>query len=121
MVCLPPGAKRLVGTPDVPIDEAAVLERFDIGDRPFFLYPVITYPHKNHETLIRAFARIAPQHPDALLVLPGGEGPAEDEVRAAIAARRRRRRRFGASGRVPNGVLEVLYRRTTALTFPVTL
>ncbi len=117
MVCLPPGAKRLVGTADVPIDEAAVLDRLDIGDRPFFLYPVITYPHKNHETLIRAFARIASQHPDALLVLPGGEGPAEDDVRAAIA-REGVASQVRRLGRVPNGVLEVLYRRTTALTFP---
>jgi glycosyltransferase involved in cell wall biosynthesis len=117
MVCLPPGAERLVGTADVPIDEAAVLDRLDIDDRPFFLYPVITYPHKNHEMLIRAFARIAPQHPDTLLVLPGGEGPAEEDVRAAIA-REGVTAQVRRLGRVPNGVLEVLYRRTTALTFP---
>jgi alpha-1,3-rhamnosyl/mannosyltransferase len=116
-VCIPPGAKRLVGVSDVTIDESAVLARYAIGDRPFFLYPVITYAHKNHETLIRAFARIATEHPDALLVLPGGEGPAEHDVRRAIE-------REGVAdqvrrlGRVPNGVLEVLYRRTTALTFP---
>lgn len=116
MVCLPPGHERLVGGEHVP-DEDAVLQRHRIGDRPFFLYPVITYRHKNHETLIAAFARTARSHPHALLVLPGGEGPWEAEVRRAIE-------REGVGdhvrrlGRVPNGELEVLYRRTRALTFP---
>lgn len=117
IVCVPPGAERLVGRIDAPIDEAAVLARHDIGDRPFFLYPVITYPHKNHETLIAAFARITDAHSHALLVLPGGEGPAEDTVMQAI-----RREGVGSQvrrlGRVPNATLEVLYRSTTALTFP---
>lgn len=122
MVCIPPGATRLVGQTDVAIDEGAVLARYGIDDRPFFLYPVITYGHKNHTVLIEAFTRIAAEHPDALLVLPGGEGPAEAEVRAAIARAERETRGVGARvlrlGRVPNGALEVLYRRTTALTFP---
>ena len=67
--------------------------------------------------LIRAFAQVATEHPDTLLVLPGGEGPAEHDVRRAIE-------REGVAGqvrrlgRIPNGALEVLYRRTTALTFP---
>lgn len=117
MVCIPPGAKRLVGVSDVAIDESAVLTRYGIDDRPFFLYPVITYAHKNHETLIEAFARIATAHPDALLVLPGGVGPAEQDVRHAIE-REGVTDRVRRLGRVPNGVLEVLYRRTTALTFP---
>jgi alpha-1,3-rhamnosyl/mannosyltransferase len=117
IVCLPPGTQRLVGITDVPMGDAAVLERFDIGDRPFFLYPVITYAHKNHATLIGAFARIASQHPDALLVLPGAEGPAEGDVREAIA-REGITKQVRRLGRVPNGVLAVLYRRTTALTFP---
>jgi alpha-1,3-rhamnosyl/mannosyltransferase len=116
IVCLPPGAERLVGSRDVSMDESVVLERYDIGDRPFFIYPAITYPHKNHTMLVRAFAQVVERHPDALLVLTGGEGSAEGDVRAAIE-------RAGVSahvrrvGRVPSGALAVLYRRTTALTF----
>lgn len=116
IVCLPPGAERLVGLSDVSMDESVVLNRYDIGDRPFFIYPAITYPHKNHAMLVRAFAQIAGEHPDALLVLTGGEGSAEADVRAAIE-------REGVTdqvrrvGRVPSGALAVLYRRTTALTF----
>jgi alpha-1,3-rhamnosyl/mannosyltransferase len=114
--CLPPGAARLVGE-DVRLDDEAVLARYDIGTRPFFLYPVITYPHKNHETLIRAFAPVARDHPEVLLVLPGGEGPSEADVRRAIE-REKVADRVRRIGRVPNGVLDVLYRTTRALTFP---
>jgi alpha-1,3-rhamnosyl/mannosyltransferase len=72
--------------------------------------------------LIEAFTRVAGEHPQVLLVLPGGEGPAEAEVRAAIMRAEREVNGVGERvlrlGRVPNGALEVLYRRTTALTFP---
>lgn len=116
MECLPPGAERLVGG-EAHAEEGVVLERHGIGGRPFFLYPVITYPHKNHETLITAFARIVDAHPEALLVLPGGEGPSEADVRHVIE-RERVADRVRRLGRVPDGALEVLYRRTRALTFP---
>ena len=39
---------------------------------PLFLYPAITYPHKNHVTLVRAFAELRTSHPDLVLVLTGG-------------------------------------------------
>src|SRR5690606_37651928 len=35
---------------------AAVLARYELVDRPFFVYPAITYPYKNHATLLHAFA-----------------------------------------------------------------
>ncbi len=37
-----------------------VLERYGLLGLPFVLYPAITYAHKNHETLVAAFARISP-------------------------------------------------------------
>ena len=72
-----------------PLDEGTPLDdlrrRFDIpGD--LVVYPTITYPHKDHVTLIRAFQRLASAHPDVTLVLPGGAAGAEDDVRSAIAA-----------------------------------
>lgn len=70
----------------VPVDRlAAARERFGLGER-VILYPAITYGHKDHLTLVRAFARLAPSRPDLTLVLPGGEGSAEAEVVAAIRA-----------------------------------
>lgn len=83
----------------------------------WILYPVITYPHKNHATLVRAFADLAARHPDVDLVLAGGEGPAEGAVRAAIdasgvAGRIRR------TGRVPRADLDALFAGASAVAFP---
>ena len=84
---------------------------------PFFLYPAITYPHKNHLTLLRAFADLRSTHPDANLVLTGGEAKAEPAVRNEIS-------RLGLVdhvkrlGRIPRGDLETLLDAATAVTFP---
>ena len=51
---------------------------------PVVLYPAITYPHKNHVTLIEAFAAVHRHHPAAVLVLPGGEGACEAGVQAQV-------------------------------------
>ncbi len=51
---------------------------------PIILYPAVTYPHKNHRILVEAFARVRAHHPDAQLVLTGGEGSAEAELRAQV-------------------------------------
>lgn len=65
-------------------DASTLRERYDLrGD--VVLYPTITYPHKDHVTLVRAFARAA-RGRDTTLVLTGGEAGAEADVRAAIAA-----------------------------------
>lgn len=65
-----------------PADE--LRRRYDLaGD--VVLYPTITYPHKDHVTLVRAFSRIAGDR-DATLVLTGGAAGAEDDLREAIAA-----------------------------------
>lgn len=50
----------------------------------FFLYPAITNPHKNHRTLLEAFAEVAADHDDVALVLTGAPGVAEDAVASAI-------------------------------------
>jgi glycosyltransferase involved in cell wall biosynthesis len=94
-----------------------VRERHGLGDRPFFLYPAITYPHKGHEHLVRAFAAVAGPRPDALLVLAGGEAQREEALRALIASLGLgdRVRRIG---RVPEGDLDALYREAVALVLP---
>jgi glycosyltransferase involved in cell wall biosynthesis len=87
--------------------------------RPFFLYPAVTRPHKNHRLLIEAFAGVVATDPDVLLLLPGGAGTAEPVVRELVA-----RRGLGANvrrlGRVPTPLLAALLREATALTFPST-
>ena len=84
---------------------------------PFFLYAAITYPHKNHLMLLRAFARVARSHPSVSLVLTGGRGAGEDAVLSEVG-------RLGLSdrvhrlGRIPRADLDNLFRRSVALTFP---
>lgn len=82
-------------------------------DRPWFLFPAITYAHKDHATVVRAIAEV----PDALLVLTGGAGPEEEAVRALVA-RSGVADRVRRVGRVPDGVLDRLYRGAVACVFP---
>lgn len=83
----------------------------------WLVYPVITYPHKDHLTLVRAFATVAARHPDVDLVLTGGEGPAEEEVRAAVAASPAAER-IHRVGRVPRPDLDALIAGAAAVPFP---
>ncbi|HEU5152026.1 MAG TPA: glycosyltransferase family 1 protein [Iamia sp.] len=83
----------------------------------WLLYPVITHPHKDHATLVAAFAQLAAAHPDVDLVLTGGEGPAEDEVRRAIAASGVADR-IRRTGRVPRADVDALLAGAAAVAFP---
>ena len=85
-----------------------------VPDRPFLLYPAITYPHKNHLVLLEAFARV---DSDAVLVLTGAEGPEERSVRERMG-RQDLRDRVLRLGRVPTADLDALYTAATALVFP---
>jgi alpha-1,3-rhamnosyl/mannosyltransferase len=82
-------------------------------DRPWFVFPAITYAHKRHATLVRALADV----PDTLLVLTGGAGPEEQAVRA-LAERLGVADRVRRPGRVADDVLDRLYRGAVACAFP---
>jgi alpha-1,3-rhamnosyl/mannosyltransferase len=105
--------------PPAPVDPARlerVRERYHLGARSV-LYPAITYPHKDHVTLLRAFARLAGDRPDLTLVLTGGPGPSEAEVAAAVRATgvgEQVRR----TGRVPWDDLDALYELATVVAVP---
>jgi glycosyltransferase involved in cell wall biosynthesis len=87
------------------------------GGHPYFVYPAITYTHKNHATLVDAFAQVVAERPDARLVLTGGEGNEEAAVRSRIE-------QLGITdavlrtGRIPRGDLDSLIDSATALVFP---
>lgn len=89
---------------------------YDI-DSPFFIYPAITYPHKNHLVLVQAFARLLKSRPDVKLVLTGARGSMETAIAAEI-------RKLGIDkgvvrlGYIPSSHLDALYAQATALTFP---
>jgi len=88
-----------------------------VRGRPFFLYPAITYPHKDHRTLLEAFARVAAERPEPLLVLTGGAGPEEEAVRRRIESPDLRGRVL-RTGRVAEGTLERLYALASAVVVP---
>ena len=102
------------------VDESAVptdLRPMLAGTVPFFLYPAITYAHKNHGVLLDAFAIIRRAHPEVRLVLSGGAGA----VDRAVAERVARPDLVGAvvrPGRVERPILDALLARAVALTFP---
>jgi glycosyltransferase involved in cell wall biosynthesis len=91
-------------------DRDALIERHRLTG-PVVLYPAITYPHKDHATLLSAVERVLVQHPEAVLVLPGGAGSSEDDVRAQIAASPALSRQVRRLGRIPDadvaGLLEL--------------
>ena len=68
---------------------------------PVVLYPAITYPHKDHATLLAAFERVLDRHPDAVLVLSGGVGSSEPSLQAQIAASGALRSHVKRVGRIP--------------------
>jgi glycosyltransferase involved in cell wall biosynthesis len=97
-----------------PADE--VRSRHGIDGR-FVLYPGITYPHKDHVTLVEAMAGVVDRHPDVSLVLPGGPGPAEQGLMAEVA-RSGLGDRVRRLGRVPIADLVTLIDEATIVAFP---
>ena len=114
VVVVPHGLDPSVGAR--PTGEDELRARYELSG-PVVLYPAITHPHKNHVVLLRAFAALGAGAGDARLVLLGGAGTAEDEVRAEIEA-------LGVGdrvvrpGRVPAADRDGLYRLATVMAFP---
>lgn len=98
------------------VDLAQVKDRFGV-EPPFFLYPAITYPHKNHLTLIRAFAGVVELHPEASLVLTGGEAQMESEIHETIE-QLGLGERVHRLGRIPWWDLAAFLRQAQGLGFP---
>jgi alpha-1,3-rhamnosyl/mannosyltransferase len=80
---------------------------------PYFVYPAISYPHKNHAVVIRALADV----PDVQLVLTGAPWPGDAAVEDAIGAAGVGDRVVRA-GYVSGSTLDALYRGALGLVFP---
>lgn len=95
-------------------DDAAALEPLGLPEA-FVVYPANLWPHKNHERLLDALARMGPDGP--LLVLTGQDYGRLDELLG-------RARRLGVQdrvrhlGHVPAALLPPLYRSARAMVFP---
>jgi glycosyltransferase involved in cell wall biosynthesis len=74
-----------------------------------------TKPHKDLPTLLRAFARIAPAHPDVRLLLVGEESPG---YVAGVLGRDPAAIRVAFTGRVGDESLRALYGAAVAFAFP---
>ncbi len=84
--------------------------RFTRSDRrrgDFLLYPANRWPHKNHDLLFEAFARVRLERPGLRLVLTG-TGQRQERLPRGVESR----------GRVTDAELIELYQTAAALVFP---
>jgi glycosyltransferase involved in cell wall biosynthesis len=105
-----------VDGPSAEVTVGEVQARYGLPRR-WFVNNAVTWPHKNHELLIRAFAAVAAEEHDVMLVLTGGEAQAEEQIRAQIA-RSGLRGRVRRTGRIPREDMLAVVRGAVALTFP---
>ena len=84
---------------------------------PVVIYPAVSHPHKNHEVLIEAFARIADRHPEARLVLTGGAGRSEGSLIVAVKSSGLGDR-IERTGRIPSDELAARLAGASVLAFP---
>ena len=105
-----------VDPPNTEVAVGQVQARYGLPRR-WFVYNAVTWPHKNHELLIRAFSTVAAQEHDVVLVLTGGEAHSEDRIRALIAGTGLRGR-VRRTGRIPRDDMLAIVRGAVALTFP---
>jgi glycosyltransferase involved in cell wall biosynthesis len=103
-----PGADRAV--------LAAVDPRLADG-RPFLVFVGTLEPRKDIPTLVRAFARIAGHHRDAVVVLAGGVGWGADAVDQAVVASGVASRII-RTGYVPDPVVPALLRASAGAVYP---
>lgn len=106
------------GIPDVDRPDVATVDatraRFGLADRPYVVYPAITHPHKRHDILVRMLDRL---DADTALVLLGGAGRADDQLRSVIDAEGVASR-VVRPGRVTDDVRDALVAGADALAFP---
>lgn len=105
----------VMSDPVIPEGVDEMRARFGLRN-DFALFPAITYAHKNHATLLEAWALLEQAESAPDLVLTGGAGPLENDVQAAIE--RLGLRRVHRLGRVSDEELEALYHAAALLVFP---
>ncbi len=100
--------------------DASVLAGIDarlVGGRPYLVFVGTMEPRKAVPSLVAAFARVAPAHPETLLVLAGGAGWGGPEVDRAVASSGVGPR-IVRTGYVPDAAVPALLRSSTAVVYP---
>jgi glycosyltransferase involved in cell wall biosynthesis len=88
-----------------------------VDGRPYLLFVGTLEPRKDVPTLVAAFARVADRHPDALLVLAGGDGWGAAAVEQAIGESRVGPR-IVRTGYVADETVPALLRSAVAAVYP---
>jgi glycosyltransferase involved in cell wall biosynthesis len=98
-------------------DVRAAIRKFDLPDQ-FFFYPAVTWPHKNHQVVLRALGYLRDQHQRSVkVVFTGAPGSHHGQLNALAQD-------LGISGQVSHHgfvtekELQVIYKQSTALVFP---
>lgn len=105
-----------VDAPRSDMTVAEVQSRYQLSRR-WFVLSAVTWPHKNHAMLVRAFAKVAAKEHDVTLVLTGGAAQ-EEKPLAELVSHLGLRHRVLRTGRIPRRDLLAVVRGATALTFP---
>jgi alpha-1,3-rhamnosyl/mannosyltransferase len=105
-----------VDAPRSDMTVAEVQNRYQLSRR-WFVLNAMTWPHKNHAMLVRAFAKVAAKEHDVTLVLTGGEAQ-EEKPLAELVTHLGLGHRVLRTGRIPRRDLLAVVRGATALTFP---
>lgn len=96
--------------------DARVLAAHGISE-PYVAFSGTIEPRKDVPTLVRAFARVAPAHPDLRLVLAGRDGWGADAARDAIAASGIATR-VVRPGYLDNAAVAALFRHAAIVAYP---
>jgi glycosyltransferase involved in cell wall biosynthesis len=111
---------RFYGRTDVDVVPHGVDDRmFHLrrAPEPMLLYVSTLHPHKNHERLIRSFARFRNERPEWSLVLAGMRGFAADSVERTIDSLGLQSA-VRVTGWIPREEIYSLYSRAGAFVFP---
>lgn len=117
VIAIPPFCRQL---PDVDTcHQARLLSSLGIAEKAFLLYPANFWPHKNHERLLRAFARYRAQYPASRLkiVLTGAEDTNSERIRR-MASESGLAAHIVFAGFLPESDLVCLMKTAMALIFP---
>jgi glycosyltransferase involved in cell wall biosynthesis len=99
-----------------PVDDLERLAAAGIRP-PYLAFAATLEPRKDIPTLIRAFARLAPAHPDLTLAIAGRDGWGAAAVREAAAASGHTTR-IQRLGWMDGGLLPAFFRQAVAVAYP---
>jgi len=105
-----------VGPPSSEVSLGEVQARYGLPRR-WFVFPSFTWWHKDHALAVQAFAQVAAREHDVVLVLTGGEGPAEAAVLERIDALGLRHR-VRRTGLIPRRDVLAIVRGSVAMIYP---